>query len=340
MYLKIGRPTALTTALAALVAVAGIDGLKASEDRRFFTIGTAATSGTYFPVGALIANVISSPPGSRPCDRGGSCGVPGMIAVAQSTQGSVENVRLIGEGQIDSAFVQADVATWAYTGTGTFANKAPVTALRAIASLYPEDVHIVVRKSSGIGSVAGLKGKKVSLGERESGTLVEALIMLEYSGLSVGDIVPSYDKPGRAADRLEAGEIDAFFSVAGAPVPVIADLADRIPIDLLPIGDEMARMIVAAHPYFTESVTPAGAYNGVGPRSTLSVGAVWLISAEIDPDVVHAITRALWHERNRALLDNGHPKGAYIQQSSALRGLGVPLHPGAERYYRESGLIN
>lgn len=340
MYPKIGRLTASITALAALVTMAGIGGLKASEELRYFTIGTAATSGTYFPVGALIANVISSPPGARSCDRGGSCGVPGLIAVAQSTQGSVENVRLIRDGQIESAFAQADVATWAYTGTGTFADKAPITALRAIASLYPEDVHIVVRKSSGIDSVAGLKGKRVSLGERESGTLVEALVVLEYGGLTLADIVPSYDKPGHAADLLEAGEIDAFFSVAGAPVAAIADLANRIPIDLLPIGDEMARMIVAAHPYFTESDTPAGAYNGVDGTSTLSVRAVWLISADVDPDIVYAITRALWHERNRSLLDNGHPKGAFIQQSSALRGLGVPLHPGAERYYRESGLIN
>ncbi len=340
MYRIIGRLTALVIAFGAFASMTVDVGPKASENLRFFTIGTAATGGTYFPIGALIANVISSPPGSRPCERGGSCGVPGLIAVAQSTQGSVENVRLIASGQIHSALAQSDIAAWAYTGTGTFAKQSPITNLRAITNLYPEDVHIVVRKSSGIESIAGLRGKRISLGERGSGTLVEALIVLRHSGLKLADIVPSYDKPGHAADRMEAGEIDAFFSVAGAPMTAVAELARRIPVDLLPIDEKTARSIIAKHPFFTSSQIAAETYDGVALTPTLSVGAVWLVSAEIDADLVYAITRALWHERNRALLDAGHPKGAFIRRSTALTGLGVPLHPGAERYYREAGLVN
>lgn len=340
MNRKIGGLTASIFAVAAFLAMTQSGGPKASEAFRYFTIGTAATSGTYFPIGALIANVISSPPGSRACDRGGSCGAPGLIAVAQSTQGSVENVRLIAAGQIDSALVQSDVAAWAYTGSGIFADRAPVSNLRAIASLYPEDIHIVVRKSSGIQSIADLKGKRVSLGERDSGTLVDALIVLEHGGLALDDVVPFYDKPGLAADRLEAGEIDAFFSVAGAPMPAIAELARRVPVDLLPVGEDMAREIVAKYAFFAASRIAPETYDGVAATPTLSVGALWLVSADIDEDLVYALTRALWHESNRALLDTGHPRGAFIRRATALNGLGVPLHPGAERYYRDAGLAN
>ena len=106
-----------------------------AQDVRFFRIGTGATSGTYFSIGGLIANVISNPPGSRACDRGGSCGVPGLIAVAQSTQGSVENVKAIIDGQLESALAQADVAYWAYHGTGMFREQGPSRGLRAIAHL-------------------------------------------------------------------------------------------------------------------------------------------------------------------------------------------------------------
>lgn len=340
MNRKTGRLTASTIALAALVTMAGTGGLKASEDFRFFTIGTAATSGTYFPIGALIGNIISSPPGSRPCERGGSCGVPGLIAVAQSTQGSVENVHLISERRIDSALAQSDVATWAYTGTGIFGQREAIGNLRAIANLYPEDMHVVVRRDSGIETIAQLRGKRVAVGEEQSGTRVDAEIVLGHYGLGTDDIVASHDKPGIAADLLERGEIDAFFYVSGAPVTLIAQLAERLPINLLPIEPDEALDIRRDHPFFTASSIRAGDYAGVDPTPTLSVGAIWVIAAAVDEEQVYAITKALWHDANRSLLDNGHPKGIQIQPTTALDGLGIPLHPGANRYYRERGLID
>ena len=129
----------------------------------FFRIGTGSTGGTYFPIGGLIANIISNPPGSRSCEKGGSCGVPGLIAVAQSTEGSVHNVDAIAVGEIESGLSQSDVAYWAYTGTGVYGQRGPVTQLRLIANLYPESLQIVVRRDSDIAAIGGRPARQAGI---------------------------------------------------------------------------------------------------------------------------------------------------------------------------------
>jgi len=136
-----------------------------AQDLKFFTIGTGGTAYTYYPVGGVIANAISNPPGSRECDSGGSCGVPGLIASAVSSRGSVDNVNAIMSGLRNSGFAQSDVAYWAYTGTGTMEGKEPAKDLRTIAALFEEHIHLVALADSDIDSVADLKGKRVSLDE-------------------------------------------------------------------------------------------------------------------------------------------------------------------------------
>ena len=138
------RLAGLGFAAAALLGAAAWSAASWSQDVNFFRIGTGATAGTYFPVGSIIASAISNPPGSRECERGGSCGVPGLIAVAQSTSGSVDNVEGIANGTLESGFSQADIAYWAYTGTQIYRTRGAVPKLRAIANLFPESVHLVV----------------------------------------------------------------------------------------------------------------------------------------------------------------------------------------------------
>ncbi len=132
---KIFTGVALALGLAASAAGA--------QDMSFFRIGTGGTAGTYYPIGGLLANAISNPPGSRPCDQGGSCGVPGLIASALSANGSVANINAIAGGTLESGFSQSDVATWAYSGTGIWEGKPAVEKLRTIANLYPESIHLV-----------------------------------------------------------------------------------------------------------------------------------------------------------------------------------------------------
>lgn len=325
-------------AIAAACLIAGGVLAVSAEDIRFFRIGTGGTGGTYFPIGSLIASVISKPPGSRDCEVGGSCGVPGIIASAVSTQGSVENVRAIAAGTLDMALSQADVAYYAYYGQNAFADEPPIRDLRTVANLYPELVHLVARPEAGIRSVADLRGKRVSLGEEASGTRVVARVILEAYGLGESDVVASYDKIGRASDRIIAGELDAFFMVGGYPLGAIAQAAEGGHIDLVPIVGEEADVITEKHLFFTAAVIPANVYRGVKETRTVSVGAQLVVSSALNEDLVYKITEALWHPNNRQVLDSGHPDGARISLDSALVGIAIPLHPGAARYYKEIGL--
>ena len=306
---------------------------------QIFRIGTGGVSGTYYPIGGLIGTAISNPPGARSCERGGSCGPPGLVVIAQSANGSVANVKDIHNGSLESGFVQSDVAYWAYTGTGTFRNDEPIRELRVIANLYQESIHIVTRADSGIRRIRDLVGKRVSLDENGSGTLVDALLVLHEYGISTSDIEVEYMKPDLAIKRVRDGKLDAFFIVAGYPARAISDLAEDTKLSLLPIDGPEAEHLIEHYGFFSRDYVPQGVYPGVARAATLSVGAQWLVAASIPDDLVYGITRTLWDQNSRKLLDNGHTKGREIKLENALSGMAVPLHPGAKRYYLESGMI-
>jgi TRAP transporter TAXI family solute receptor len=310
-----------------------------AQQLNFFTIGTGGTGATKYPVGGVIANAISNPPGSRPCDEGGSCGVPDLIASAVSSRGSVDNINAIVSGLRDSGFAQSDVAYWAYTGTGTMKDKPAATDLRTIAALFDEHIHLIALKDSGINSVADLKGKRVSLDEPGSGTRVDAQLILEANGLSETDVTAEDLKPGPAAEALRNGKIDAFFIVAGYPTGSVVELASATPIKLVPIDGAGAQALTEKYGFFAAGTIPAGTYEGVDEVTTVAVGAQWFTSASKDAELVYGITKALWNENTRKLLDIGHPKGVTITLETALNGIGVPLHAGAERFYKEAGVL-
>ncbi len=315
-------------------------GSASAQDLRFFRIGTGAPGGTYHPIGGVISNAISNPPGSRPCDKGGSCGVPGFIASAKSTQGSIDNVRAIGAGTLESGFSQADIAYWAYRGLGPFASTGEITNLRAIANLFPESVHVVARRDSGIARISDLRGKRVSLGEDGSGTVVEARAILDVYGLTKGDFSATNLKPVSASIQLREGKIDAFFIVAGAPIGAIQELSRSLEITLIPIEGAEAETLLKRFPFFESGIIPEGAYQGVPESPTIRVGAQWLVAADTDADLVYGITRAFWHEETGKLLAGAHRMGKDIGLASSLDGIAVPLHPGAARYYFEVGRLN
>jgi TRAP transporter TAXI family solute receptor len=345
---------------ASFLLLSASGGALAMEALQFFRMGTAAITGTYFQIGGVLASAISKPPGSRDCSRGGSCGVNGLVAVAQATQGSIQNVLSIASGQLEAGLVQSDVAYWAFSGTippakrcGTgkseaanrntgmalLAGHAPLKDLRAIAALYPEDVHVVVREESGIRSFRDLKGKRVALGEAESGTLADARLVLDAAGLSECDVRAEYLRLSEAAEALVQGHIDAFFMVGGYPVPAISDVANTTPIRLLPLPRATAEKLAEKYSFLRLDTIPAGTYPGVEEDvPTLSTTALWIVRADIDGDLVRAITKALWSDATRHLLDGTHPVGKRIRLSTALDGVTVPLHPGAAQFYREAGI--
>jgi TRAP transporter TAXI family solute receptor len=330
--------TIKTAAIGAALAL-GMVGSAAAQELTFFTIGTGGTAYTYYPVGGVIANAISKPPGSRECGEGGSCGVDGLIASAVSSRGSVDNLNAITSGLRNSGFAQSDVAYWAYTGTGTMEGREPATELRTIGALFEEHIHLVALADSGINSVADLAGKRVSLDEPGSGTYVDANLILEANGLSTDDLSAEALKGGAAADALRNGRIDAFFVVAGYPTGTLVELASAADIKLVPIDGAGADALTDAYGFFASSDIPANTYEGVDAVTTVAVGAQWYTSANEDEELIYNITAALWNDETRTLLDVGHAKGSTITIETALSGVGVPLHPGAERFYREAGLV-
>jgi TRAP transporter TAXI family solute receptor len=315
---------ALATAIAGVATVA-------AQSPAFFRIGTGGTAGTYYPIGGLIANAISGTSGH---------GVDGLVATAVSSNGSVANINAISAGTSESGFSQSDVAYWAYTGTGLYEGKPKVEDLRLIATLYPETVHIVARKDANIKSVADLKGKRVSIDEPGSGTIVDARLVLGAYGLSEADIKPEYLKPGPAGDKLRDNALDAYFFVGGYPTGAITELASSHGITLVPIDGEAADKLIKETGFFSKDKVPAGVYPGVDEETeTIAVAAQWVTSAKQPEELVYNITKALWNENTRKALDAGHAKGKMIVLDNAITSQGIPLHPGAEKFYREVGLL-
>lgn len=312
----------------------------AAQELQFFRIGTGGTAGTYYPIGGLIANAISNPPGSRACEDGGSCGVPGLVATAVASNGSVGNVNAINGGAMEAGFSQSDVAYWAETGTGLWEGQPAVEKLRLIANLYPESIHIVASKASGITSVADLKGKRVSLDEPGSGTLVDAKIILGAFGLSEADIRPEYLKPDQASDRMRDGAMDAFFFVGGYPAGAIAELASQEDVTLVPITGPEIDKLRSDYSFFSAESIPAGTYEGQDADvATISVGAQLVTSADQPEELIYNIVKAIYNENTQKLFAAGHAKGKAITLDNAVLGAGIPFHPGAEKYYKEVGKL-
>ncbi len=317
-----------------LLAIAGVLAVGASvafaQSPSFFRIGTGGTAGTYYPIGGLIANAISGNNGN---------GVEGLVATAVASNGSVANINAIQGGSMESGFTQSDVAYWAHTGTGLYEGKGKVEDLRLIATLYPETIHVVARKDAGINSIADLKGKRVSIDEPGSGTIVDARIVLGAYGLSEDDIQAEHLKPGPAGDMLRDGALDAYFFVGGYPTGAVSELATSAGISLVPISGPEVDKLLEEYGFFSKDTVPAETYTGVGETPTIAVAAQWVTSAKQSDDLVYNITKTMWNENTRKELDAGHAKGKMITLENATTSLGIPLHPGAERFYKEAGVL-
>ena len=321
--MMISRRDAL--AFGAGLSALGLAGAPALAQQRFFRIGTGGTGGTYYPVGGMIANAISTPT---------------INVSAVATNGSVANVNGIVGGSMESGFSQADINAWAYTGTGIYEGKPKIEELRVIANLYPESVHVVVKKGAGIKSLADLKGKRVSIDEPGSGTLVNARALLAAYGVTERDIRPEYLKQVQSAEKFKDGSLDALFPdhrlSAGHAVRTCrhqrlrASRRSRAP---------QRDKIMAQYKFFAKDKIPDGIYKDVKGVETIAVGAQWTTTSKQPDDLVYEITKALWSDKTRAAMDAGHAKGKDIKKETALQGVGIPLHAGAEKFYKEIGLL-
>lgn len=317
-------------------------GIAQAQDPTFFRIGTGGAGGTYFPIGGTIANGISAPPGARACDKGGQCGVPGLIAIAQSTTASVFNNAAVQNGELEAGLAAADVTRSMFKGEGKFEGK-PHPKLRIVANLYPEDLHLVLPKGQTINNLGDLKGKRVGIAQAGSGTQVAVLQMLEAWGVNRDNMEEAELNNSQSAERLADGQLDGYFYAAGWPVAAMVQLSSTKGMNLHSFTEEDMKKINDIIPAYIPSKIPGGVYEGVdNDVLTPAVSALLVVSSDLSEELVYGITKALWNDNTRKLLDNGHAKGKQITPDTALDGvaaLGVPLHAGAEKFYKEAGLL-
>jgi TRAP transporter TAXI family solute receptor len=284
-------------------------------------LATGGATGTYYAYGTALAGILEK-----------RLKLPVRV---RETAASVANIALIERGAADFAFVQNDVMTYAYNGVNLFSAEGAKKNIAAVAGLYREVCHLV--SGGDIAETAGLKGKRVSIGEEGSGTALNAEQIFEVFGINLSDISRVNLGFGDSARELRSGGIDAFFCTAGTPTPAIAELAAERKISLLPIGDARARLLISHYPYYTPYTVPAGTYAGITEDvQTAAVRAALITGTEVADDDVYALVKALFESASDSA---AHPKAAELKPESAVEGIPIPFHPGALRYYREQGII-
>jgi TRAP transporter TAXI family solute receptor len=296
----------------------------AFAQQQFITIATGGTAGTYFPLGGALAEIWNK-------------NIARMNATAQATGASIANINLLKGNNVDIIFTQNDVANYSYNGTELLKGQA-YKDLRGLAGLYNETIQLVALESSGIKTIADLKGKKVSVGAAGSGTEANARQILESAGLSYNDIRVQYLSFAESANNMKDGNIDAAFNTAGIPTAAIQDLAVSKKMVLVPIDGDIAAKLMAKYPFYALQVAPAGTYQGqTKDVTTVAVKSMLAASSKLSADLVYKMLETMYNNTERLIA--AHAQGRNITIESALEGMSIPLHPGAEKFFREKGVL-
>ncbi len=310
----------LAAAMVSSMVLAGLSTVYGAEN---LTLGTGGTTGTYYAVGGVMATVLN------PVMENASLTVT-------STGASKANIQLIDVEEADLAIVQNDVMYYAYTGTDLFEEEGAYETFSSVAGLYDETIQIVTCDDS-IASVADLKGKVVSVGDAGSGVEFNAKQILEAYDMSFDDITVVNASFGDSADSLKDGKIDAAFIVAGAPTTAVVDLATTKAISLVQLDEEHIKTLQDKYDFYTATTIPAGTYDGVDEdATTVSVRATLIASNSVSEDAVYELLKAMFD--NQEDLIAGHAKFEYLNLEDAVKGISVPFHAGAKKYYEEQGV--
>jgi len=324
------------------VLVAGVSyraEVQAAVARMAFVIATGPTGGTYFPLGEAIAGIVSHPPGVYRCERTGVCGPPGLIASVRTSQGAAANALAVNAHTVEAALAQSDVVAEAIAGRGLFRRAGAQTHIRVLASLYPEEVHLVALRSAHVGSLADLRHKRVSVGPEMSGTMVTVRTILAAVHLPFSQMKPDHADSDSSAEKLAKGQIDALFFVGGAPVPLVRELLQEGRVVLVPIaGATRVKLLNTAHTLVAATI-PSTVYPNTGTIQTVGVRAVLIANDSLADSVVYGVIRALFNPANRGMLTGSHRSAQAISIDTAAVNPPGPLHPGAARFYKEMGKL-
>ena len=312
----VGLSIVMTAAL--LTGCGGGD--KQSAEKKFINIATGGTAGTYYPIGGAMAEILNKE-------------IPGMNASAQSTGASVSNVNMLKDEQVDLAIIQNDISYYAANGTEMFKDK-EVKNLQGIATLYPETCQFVTLDSSGIRSIADLKGKRVAVGAAGSGVEANVRQILELYGITYDDITVQYLSFAEGASALKDGNVDVACLTAGYPTAAVQDISSQNKIRLLPVDAGKADELIAKYPFYTKTVIPAGTYQGFDEDvPAVSVMAMLVASNRVDEKLGYDIAKAIFTHLDR--IQAAHSVGKLITKENALNGMPLQMNAGAEKFFKE-----
>ncbi|NYB73468.1 TAXI family TRAP transporter solute-binding subunit [Sedimentibacter hydroxybenzoicus DSM 7310] len=291
-----------------------------SSGQVFINIGTGGTAGTYFPLGGAFAEIWNND-------------ISGINATATSTGASVANVNLLKEGEVEVVIIQNDIASYAETGTVLFEGE-PYPNIRGLCTLYSEPLQLVTTDKS-IKTVADLKGKRVAVGAIGSGVEANARQIIAAAGLDFeNDINPKFLSFAEASTGLKDKQLDAAFLVAGVPTAAIVDLSTQNDVFVVPIDGKVAENLMSTYPFYTEFIIPAATYKGqTEDVKSLSVRAMLAVNDNLDEELAYNMVKSIYENSDR--ITAAHNVGKDITKDTALDGIGITLHPGAQRYFDE-----
>ncbi|MBC8077275.1 MAG: TAXI family TRAP transporter solute-binding subunit [Chloroflexales bacterium] len=313
-------------AATAAPAAAATTAPAASGEKLRLTIGTGGTGGVFFPYGGGVARILTAK-------------MPNTEATAQETGGSVDNMKLIQTGEAQVGFSTVDSAFDAINGKGAYAETGPVQA-QTIAVLYQSFVHVVATQESGIADVAGMKGKRVSVGSAGSSTEAAADRVLEAGGLNPqADVSRENLSVADSVSAIKDGKIDAFFWIGGLPTSAVTDLTTTgtPAVTFIPTGQYVAPMIEKYGPLYSEMTLPTSVYKNIAADVPgIGIGNIIFVGADMSEDTVYAMLTTLFD--NLAETQAVHPEAKKFSLDTAWTGSSIPFHPGAIRFYKEKGV--
>ena len=307
----------------------GVADMAAAQDQQFISIGTGGVTGVYYPTGGAICRLVNR----ERKDHGIRCAV-------ESTGGSVYNINTIKAGELEFGVAQSDWQYHAFNGTSKFADN-PFPGVRAMFSVHPEPFTLLVRGDSGITSFEGLKGKRVNVGNPGSGQRATMEVVMDAFGMSMDDFALATEYKGsEMAKQICDDNIDAMIYTIGHPAAAIKEATTTCDVKLVSVTGDAIDKLVSDNPYYRVATIPGGMYAGTdGDTTTFGVGATFVTSADVSDDVAYVVAKAVLSNLDdfRGL----HPAFANLDAKQMVAdGLSAPLHPGAEKAYKELGLID
>ncbi len=314
-FVKVG------SALLLIFVVAFSAGAQSTAVKRF-SIGTAGTAGALYPMGVAMAQTITKH-------------VPGIAATGEATAASVENIRNLSTGKMVMGISQNEIAWMAYNGLGDFKDH-KIDSLRSLFSTIYSYVQVFTKADSPINSIRDFKGKAIGVGAAGSGGEMAARMILEFYGLTYNDIKPQFIPETEAVNALKDGRIAAFICTHPLKSAILLDLTNSTNVKMIPIADEG---FYEKFPFYTKYTIPADTYKGINYPVSVPISRVIMLTTNrtgLSDDEIYAIVKAIWE--NRSEWSNVHASvSAQVTLDTALKGLSVPMHSGAIRYFKEKG---